>query len=134
MRRSPTCRRAEPHLAERLRLQFVGSSNNRAGHADYRVRGLAAAQGVGDLVVETPQRVAYLDALGLVAQSQGILLIGSDEPHYTASKIYPVLMSGIPYLSLYHAASSAHDILRAPAAESRSALRATRSWRRVGPC
>ena len=38
-------------------------------------------------------------------------MIGSDEPHYTASKIYPALMSGRPYLSLFHATSSAHAIL-----------------------
>ena len=104
-------RRAEPRLGERLRLRFFGSSNNSAGHADYRVRAYAEALGVGDLIVETPQRLAYLDALALVAGSQGLLLIGSDEPHYTASKIYPALMSGVPYLSLYHAASSAHAIL-----------------------
>ena len=104
-------RRAEPRVAERLRLQFVGSSNDPGGHADYRVRALALEQGVGDLIVETPQRVAYLEALALLAQSQGLLLIGSDEPHYTASKIYAALMSGVPYLSLYHSASSAHQIL-----------------------
>jgi hypothetical protein len=40
-------------------------------------------------------------------------MIGSDEPHYTASKIYPNLMSGTPYLSLFHRASSAHSILSA---------------------
>jgi hypothetical protein len=104
-------RRSEPRVAERLRLQFVGSSNNPSGHADSRVRALAQELGVGDLVVETPQRVAYLEALAVLAQSQGLLLIGSDEPHYTASKIYAALMSGVPYLSLYHSASSAHQIL-----------------------
>ena len=43
----------------------------------------------------------------------GLLLIGSDEPHYTASKIYPALMSGRPFVSLFHRASSAHAILAA---------------------
>jgi hypothetical protein len=52
-----------------------------------------------------------MDALGALAQSDGVLLIGSDEPHYTASKIYPALMSGRPFLSLFHRASSAHAIL-----------------------
>jgi hypothetical protein len=40
-----------------------------------------------------------------------VLLIGSDEPHYTASKIYPGLMCGRPFLSVFHCASSAHEIL-----------------------
>ena len=55
----------------------------------------------------------YLQALKVLTQSNGLLLIGSDEPHYTASKIYPALMSGRPFLSLFHRASSAHDILSA---------------------
>ena len=52
-------------------------------------RPLAEAAGVGDLVSETPQRIPYLDALEVLANSNVILLLGSDEPHYTASKIYP---------------------------------------------
>ncbi len=55
----------------------------------------------------------YLDALSLLANSDVLLLIGSDEPHYTASKIYPALLSHRPYLSFFHAASSAHRILTA---------------------
>ena len=39
--------------------------------------------------------------------------MGSDEAHYTASKIYPNLMAGRPYVSLFHAGSSAHAILAA---------------------
>jgi hypothetical protein len=46
-----------------------------------------------------------------MAQTDVNLLIGSDEPHYTASKIYPALMSGRPFLSVFHRASSAHQIL-----------------------
>jgi hypothetical protein len=63
-------------------------------------------------VRETPRRIPYLQALDVLANSDALLLIGSDEPHYTASKIYPALLSGRPYLALFHEASSAHDILR----------------------
>jgi hypothetical protein len=68
---------------------------------------------VDDAVREVASRVPYLSALSVMARSQGLLLIGSDEPHYTASKIYPALMCGRPFLSLYHRASSAHTILAA---------------------
>ncbi len=81
------------------------------GGGDCRVLPLARAAGVKDLVRETPSRVPYLEALSLLANSAALLLIGSDEPHYTASKIYPALMSGRPWLSLFHSASSAHAIL-----------------------
>ncbi len=101
----------QPQLAARLRFNFVGTSNQPNGFDDFRVRPLAEVHGVADLVAEVPQRVPYLDALGLLAKSDAILLIGSDEPHYTASKIYPALLAGRPSLGLFHRASSAFDIL-----------------------
>ena len=104
-------RRSHPQLASRIRFNFVGTSNQRNGHGQYRVLPIGEEEGVGDLVVEIPERVSFLDALSILANSQGLLLIGSDEPHYTASKIYPTLMSGRPYVSLFHRASSAHEIL-----------------------
>jgi len=100
-------------LASRLRFNFVGTSNQPNDVASFRVRPLAEEAGVADLVHELPQRIPYLQALAVLARSTGLLLIGSDERHYTASKIYPALMSGRPFLSLFHGASSAHAILRA---------------------
>ena len=106
-------RARRPDVARRLRLNFVGGSNQPDGAGPRRASAIAAAEGVADLVAEEPARVPYLEALRILAQSDGLLLIGSDEPHYTASKIYPALMSGRPYVSLFHEASSAHAILSA---------------------
>jgi Glycosyl transferase 4-like domain len=101
----------DPELSKRLRFTFVGTSNQPNGFNAHRVTSLAAAHGIAGLVSETPQRVPYLEALSLAANSDVLLLIGSDEPHYTASKIYPALLSGRPCLGLFHKASSAFDIL-----------------------
>jgi hypothetical protein len=101
----------EPRVAARIRLNFVGTSNQSNDTQRYSVMPLAEEEGVADNVREIPQRIPYLKALSILAHSDGILLIGSDEPHYTASKIYPALMSGRPFLSLYHRASSSHQIL-----------------------
>jgi len=106
-------KQAHPELAAKLRLNFVGTSNQPTHVNDYRIRPLAEAEGISELVSETPQRLPFLEALHILANSHGLLLIGSDEPHYTASKIYPALMSGRPYVSLFHRQSSAHDILMA---------------------
>lgn len=104
-------RQSNPEIAAKLTLHFVGTSNQPDGHKRFRVQDIAREEDVGDFVVETPQRVPFLEALNILANSHGLLLIGSDEPHYTASKIYPALMSGRPYVSLFHASSSAHNIL-----------------------
>lgn len=104
-------RREQPELANRIRFNFVGTSNQPNDCRTLQVMPIAQEMGVADAVHETPQRLPYLQALAVLARSDGLLLIGSDEPHYTASKIYPALMSGRPYLSLFHRASSSHAIL-----------------------
>jgi hypothetical protein len=104
---------AQPRLAERIRLNFVGTSNQPDYSGPGLIMPIALEAGVADLVNEIPERVPFLKALGILANSTGLLLIGSDEPHYTASKIYPALMSGRPYVSLFHSASSSHRILSA---------------------
>jgi hypothetical protein len=115
MRGLSRLRARDPQLAARLRLSFTGTrSGNRPGEDLPRpVKAIAAEEGVGDLVEEHPQRAPFVEALRLMASAPGLILVGSDEPHYTASKIYPTLMSGRPYLSLFHAASSAHAVLTA---------------------
>ena len=102
-----------PALVKRLRINFIGTSNQTNEHHSFRVRQLAEAAGVSDVIKEMPARIPYLDALNVLARSNGLLMIGSDEPHYTASKIYPNLMARRPYLSIYHRQSSAHTILTA---------------------
>ena len=100
-----------PELAGQIRLRFVGTSNQPGQSRDYRVMPLAEAAGVADLVSEQPGRVPFAEALRILAGTDAVLLVGSDEPHYTASKIYPGLMSGRPFLSIFHAESSAHQLL-----------------------
>lgn len=101
----------QPMLVSRLRFTFVGTSNQTNGQGRRRVKPLAEAAGVGDLVVEIPERVPYLTALSALREADTILLLGSDEPHYTASKIYPALLSRRPCLGVFHQSSSAFDIL-----------------------
>ena len=106
-------RDARPGLASMLKLTFVGTSNQPSGSGGNRVKPIADSHGVGDLVDEHPPRVPFLEALSLLANADSLMMIGSDEPHYTASKIYPNLMASRPYLSIFHKASSAHAILTA---------------------
>jgi len=105
-------RSRSPALASQIEFRFVGTSNQPNDSTTFRVRPLAEIAGVDDLVTEEPARVPYLDALKILATTDVVLLVGSDEPHYTASKIYPGLMSGRPFLSLFHRKSSSHEILK----------------------
>jgi len=108
-------RREDPKAA-RLRLHFVGTSNQSAA-GTYRVLPIAEACGVADAVTETPGRFDYLDALRVLTRASAILLLGSTERHYTASKLYSALIARRPILALFHEASSVVSILRGIGAE-----------------
>ena len=95
-----------------LRLHFVGTSYAPAGRAEKTVEPVARACGVEDLVEERTGRVPYYEALQLLRQSHAILVIGSDSPAYSASKLYPCLLARQPLLALLHRSSPAVDILR----------------------
>ena len=48
----------------------------------------------------------------MLTHASAILLLGSMERHYTASKLYPALLARRPILALFHEASSVVSILR----------------------
>lgn len=96
---------------ERPTMRCVGTSNQPNDTTTFRIKPIARAEGVEEAVIEEPARIPFLEALRILATTHAVLMIGSDEPHYTASKIYPGMMSGRPFLSIFHRASSAHAIL-----------------------
>jgi hypothetical protein len=102
----------QPDLFARLRVHFVGTSNQREPRSGSGALPMAEAAGVSAIVDEIPGRVDYLDALNAQMQSHAILLLGSSEPHYTPSKVFPALLTGRPIIAVYHQASPVLDILR----------------------
>jgi len=105
-------RARRPDVFGRLRLHFVGTSNQTDPSAPPRVRPIAEGLDVAASIDETPPRVDYLDALAIQRDADALLLLGSDEPHYTASKVYPALMVARPLIAVYHSASPVIDTLR----------------------
>jgi glycosyltransferase involved in cell wall biosynthesis len=101
-----------PDLYARLHLHFVGTSNQTSPEAPQRVLPVARELGIDDCVREVATRIDYLDALTVQTQATALLMMGSSERHYTASKLYPGLLARRPILAVYHEASSVVDILR----------------------
>jgi glycosyltransferase involved in cell wall biosynthesis len=108
--------RANDRAAARLRLHFFGTSNQSSSDRD-RVLPLARELGVSECVSEHAARLDYFDALDVLSRSSGILLLGSSEPHYTASKLYPALLARRPLLAVFHDASSVVTLLRRAGSE-----------------
>jgi hypothetical protein len=96
-----------------LRLYFIGTSYAPAGEGKPSIRPLAEAYGIGDQVVEITDRISYYHALATLQQADALFIPGSDDPAYTASKIYPYLMTRRPLLTVFNPASSVIKIMRA---------------------
>lgn len=104
-------RDSAPAAAARLRLHFIGTSYAPTAEARPTALRIAGAYGVADLVHESPQRIGYLDSLRLLQSADGLLLLGSDDPTYSPSKIYPYYLTRRPIIALAVAGSLLADLL-----------------------
>ena len=96
----------------RLRMYFIGTSYAPHGEAAQQVIPIAAAFGLVNNVVEQCDRIPYVDALRCLTEADALLALGSDDPGYTASKIYPYLLARKPLLAVYHQESSIISLIR----------------------
>jgi hypothetical protein len=104
-------RSREPDRYDRVRLHFFGTTYD-PNPGRGLVAPVAEEMGLGGVVSELPRRIPYLDALNVLTSANGVLSLGNSEAHYTASKIYPCILSRRPLLALYHEASTVGDVLR----------------------
>lgn len=96
-----------------LRFYFIGTSYAPKGHGTPSILPLAQKFGLGEQVIEITDRISYFHTLVTLQQADALFIPGSDDPKYTASKIYPYLLTKKPLLAIFHRASSAIDILKA---------------------
>lgn len=101
----------QPQQWQNVRLHFVGTSYAPGSRAQKSVETIAQEFGIADLVTEHPHRVPYFEAQQILRDSSAILLIGSEDPTYTASKLYPAILAQKPILAIFHQYSSVVDIL-----------------------
>jgi hypothetical protein len=64
-------------------------------------------------------------------QASAVLLVGSSEPHYTPSKVFPALLAGRPMLAVYRRESTVVEMLKAAAPPPASHLLTFDESRRV---
>jgi len=89
---------------EPVHFLFLGTGGNRLAR-------MAAEYGIAESVTEIAERQSYLEVLTTLRRAHGVLIIGSNEAHYTASKTFQALGSGRPILALLHEKSTAAQIL-----------------------
>ena len=102
----------EPNLFNKLKIYFIGTSYAPAGEGKETIMPLATQYGVESQVIEITDRISYYHTLATLTQADALFIPGSDDPKYTASKIYPYLLAKKPLLTIFHEKSSANEILK----------------------
>lgn len=97
--------------ASKLRIHFVGTSYASAGRGIKTVEPIANEYGLEGVVVEHTDRIPYSQTLRCLLDADALIVPGSNDPGYTASKIYPYLLARKPMLAIFHENSSVADVI-----------------------
>jgi hypothetical protein len=103
--------RDQPGFLENLRIHFLGTSYAPAGRGLASIAPLAAEFGLAEVVDERPDRIPYAQALRCLLEATALVAVCSDDPGYTASKIYPYLLARRPLLAICHRAGGVARLL-----------------------
>jgi len=105
------CKVLQPNLEtierQKIKFYFLGTGN----YPHKGVTAYANEFGLNTIIKEIPERRPYLDILNCLKSASGILVLGSTEAHYTASKVFQALLAERPILSVFHTESSAAELL-----------------------
>lgn len=86
---------------------FIGTGNPSLPSIANRAQQL----GLDCLVREIPNRIPFLQVQQILRESSGAIVIGSVEPHYSASKIFQCLITAPRVMGFFHEASEGASIL-----------------------
>lgn len=101
----------EPEIFNQFKIYFIGTSYAPAGHGIATILPLTAKYKLEDHVIEITDRISYYHTLVTLQHADGLFIPGSDDPAYTASKIYPYLLIKKPLLTIFNSKSPAMDVL-----------------------
>lgn len=93
-------------------FRFIGTDYAPEGQARKTVEPVAREEGVGGCVEEVTGRLPYLEAQAQLLRADFLVIIGSDDPAYSASKVYPYILAKKPLLAVVHESSPIVEVLR----------------------
>jgi len=98
----------ENKFDKNIKFFFIGTGN----YFHKSITQYAQESGIQHLVIEIRERFPFLHILNFLSNSFGVMIIGSTEKHYTASKTFQSLLSEKPVFSIFHSESSAVEIMQ----------------------
>lgn len=85
-----------------LFFEAIGTTYEVGDHLSPSFAPLASRCGLLDHITEQPSRLGYRDMLLALYDSDALVVFGSNDPAYTASKIFPYLLADRPLLAIFH--------------------------------
>ena len=104
-------REKKPELFGKIRMYFVGTSYAADGKGLKTIEPIAEKYGVDDQVTEITDRLPYFEAMRVLKDADLQIIPGSTDTNYTASKLYPYILSKRPLLAVFNENSSVVRIL-----------------------
>jgi hypothetical protein len=98
-------------LFSRIRMYFVGTSYAADGLGQKTIEPVAAKYGVDSQVTEITDRLPYFTALKVLKDADILIIPGSTDTQYTASKLYPYILANKPLIAVFNENSSVVGIL-----------------------
>ena len=93
-------------------LHLFGTSAQPDGTDSVGLGAMAVECGATGFVRLEPRRIPYLDALRTMHEADALLMLGSIERHYTASKLFPYWLAARPVVGVSHTESTVYEIAR----------------------
>lgn len=103
----------DPTTAQRMRFHFIGTDYAPPPLGKPTALPVAEREGVLPYVAEHCRRVPYFEALHYLVRADALLVVGSNDPTYSASKIFPYLFSRRPLLTIAHQNSLMFELAKA---------------------
>ncbi|MDF3079257.1 MAG: glycosyltransferase family 4 protein [Sphingobacteriaceae bacterium] len=101
-----------PQKFVRFKFYFIGTSYAPAGQGVETIAPVADEFGLSSHVEEHTDRISYYETLKILRRADALVIPGSNDPSYTASKIYPYLLMDKPLLAVFKQSSSAYHIVK----------------------
>jgi hypothetical protein len=93
---------AQPAVAERIRFHFIGTDYAPRPFGRDWAMPVARVEGVENYATEHCYRVPYFDALYYLVHADALVAVGSNDPTYSASKIFPYVLAQRPMMLIFN--------------------------------
>jgi len=97
---------------KQFKFWFIGTSYAPDGQGQQTIKPIAEQFGIGNYVEEITDRKPYFEVLTLLKAADVIVIPGSEDANYTASKLYPNILAKKPLLCVFHSNSSVVRIVK----------------------